>query len=40
MISGIDRAAEDVALETGADTFLSKPFTQRQLHQSIEKLLN
>lgn len=40
MISGIDAAAGDVALEIGADTFLSKPFTQRQLHQSIEQLLN
>jgi two-component system OmpR family response regulator len=40
MISGVDPAAEDFALELGADTFLSKPFTKRELHLSIDHLLN
>jgi len=40
MISGVDPAAEDAALATGADRFLSKPFTRSQLHESIGKVLN
>ncbi|KAI9432310.1 response regulator receiver protein [Russula earlei] len=40
MISGVDAAAEDVALEAGADTFLAKPFTKQKLHHSINTLLN
>jgi len=40
MISGVDIAAKDAALETGADTFLSKPFTQAQLKTSVSSLLN
>jgi two-component system OmpR family response regulator len=40
MISGFDPAAEDAALATGADKFLSKPFTKSQLHDSINKVLN
>jgi DNA-binding response OmpR family regulator len=40
MISGVDPEAEDAALEIGADSFLSKPFTRKQLQQSIESLLN
>ncbi|ACU60369.1 response regulator [Chitinophaga pinensis] len=40
MISGIDAAAEDVALENGADAFLKKPFTKTQLHEAVNKLLN
>jgi two-component system, OmpR family, response regulator len=40
MISGIDAAASDVALENGADTFLKKPFTKDQLHESVSALLN
>lgn len=40
MISGVDAAAQDVALENGADLFLKKPFTKAQLHQSVMKLLN
>jgi two-component system OmpR family response regulator len=40
MISGFDSAAEDAALATGADRFLSKPFTKSQLHESISHVLN
>jgi len=40
MISGVDVAARDAALETGADTFLAKPFTQAQLKGSVSSLLN
>jgi len=40
MISGVDVAARDAALETGADTFLAKPFTQAQLKGSVDNLLN
>jgi two-component system OmpR family response regulator len=40
MISGVDPAAEDAALATGADRFLSKPFTKAQLHESISHVLN
>lgn len=40
MISGVDVAARDAALETGADTFLAKPFTQAQLKSSVSSLLN
>lgn len=40
MISGIDAAAQDVALENGADAFLRKPFTKAQLHQTVNELLN
>ena len=40
MISGFDKAAEDVALESGADIYLSKPFTQQQLFGAVEKLVN
>jgi two-component system OmpR family response regulator len=40
MISGIDVAAKDVALENGADTFLEKPFTRAQLFDVVTKLLN
>jgi two-component system, OmpR family, response regulator len=39
MISGVDAAAADAALATGADFFLRKPFTRQQLHASIEKVL-
>jgi DNA-binding response OmpR family regulator len=39
MISGIDAAAADAALATGADYFLRKPFTRQQLHASIGKVL-
>ena len=40
MISGFDKAAADVALENGADTYLSKPFTKEQLMREIERLVN
>ena len=40
MISGVDAAVSDVALEIGADTFLRKPFTKKQLHESVQNLLN
>lgn len=40
MISGVDPEAEDAALEIGADSFLSKPFTRQQLQESIKNLLN
>jgi DNA-binding response OmpR family regulator len=40
MISGVDPEAEDAALEIGADSFLSKPFTKQQLQESISNLLN
>ena len=40
VISGIDAAAGDFALETGADAFLSKPFTKVQLLTSVRELLS
>jgi two-component system OmpR family response regulator len=40
MISGVDLAVRDIALENGADHFLPKPFTKAQLHESIRHLLN
>ncbi len=40
MISGVDAAAQDLALENGADNFLAKPFTKAQLHEKIKDLLN
>jgi two-component system OmpR family response regulator len=40
MISGFDASAKDVALESGADVFLEKPFTRDQLYKSVKGLLN
>lgn len=40
MISGVDAAAEDVALENGADAFLKKPFTKAQLNNALTELLH
>jgi two-component system response regulator PilR (NtrC family) len=40
MISGVDKAAGDFALELGADLFLPKPFTRAALLQSVSQLLN
>lgn len=36
MISGMDAAARDVAIENGADLFLEKPFTRSQLCRAIQ----
>src|SRR5262245_7823362 len=33
MMSGVDGAVKDVALENGANAFLEKPFTKTQLQQ-------
>ncbi|WP_431210454.1 response regulator [Puia sp. P3] len=40
MISGVDAAVSDLALEIGADTFLCKPFTKTQLQATVQQLLN
>ncbi|HUB59105.1 MAG TPA: response regulator [Puia sp.] len=40
MITGVDGIAEDAVLATGADRFISKPFTQAQLQASIDQVLN
>lgn len=40
MISGFDKAAADVALENGADTYLTKPFTEEELFGAVEQLIN
>lgn len=40
LITGVDRAAGDFAMEIGADLFLPKPFTKDALLQSVSKLLN
>ncbi len=40
MITGVDGIAEDAVLATGADKFITKPFTQAQLQESINKVLN
>jgi len=39
MITGYDASAEDVARENGADSFLEKPFTKKQLFETIKTLL-
>ncbi|SIN96272.1 response regulator [Chitinophaga niabensis] len=39
MISGVDIAAKDIALENGADLFLEKPFNKKTLIQSIQGLV-
>ena len=39
MISGFDASVKDVALENGADTYLTKPFTKDQLYNAIRGLL-
>lgn len=40
MITGVDGIAEDAVLATGADRFISKPFTQSQLQELIDHVLN
>lgn len=40
MITGYDPSAGDVALETGADLFLTKPFTKDQLTSAVNSLMN
>ncbi len=40
MISGFDKAAADVALENGADTYLVKPFSKEELFAAVEQLAN
>ncbi len=40
MITGVDGIAEDAVLATGADRFISKPFTQSQLQDSVSQVLN
>jgi len=40
MISGFDGAAEDIALNNGADTYIKKPFTRQQLSSSVQALLS
>lgn len=40
VISGVDAAAADVALEIGADDFLRKPFTKEKLLSSVNSLIN
>jgi two-component system, OmpR family, response regulator len=39
MISGFDDSAKDVAMENGADVYLTKPFNKTQLYEAIQKLL-
>ena len=41
MISGFHSAeVKDIALETGADAFLEKPFTKEQIYKSVQDLLS
>jgi two-component system, OmpR family, response regulator len=39
MISGIDDSLKDLALENGADVFLLKPFTRKELLLAVDRLL-
>lgn len=39
MITGYDPSAGDVAVENGADLFLTKPFTREQLQTAVHSFL-
>ena len=39
MLSGYDPSAGDVAIENGADLFLTKPFTREQLQTAVHTFL-
>jgi two-component system, OmpR family, response regulator len=39
MITGFDSSVCDVAMENGADSFLEKPFTRKQIFESIQSVL-
>jgi two-component system OmpR family response regulator len=39
MLSGYDASAGDVALNNGADIFLTKPFSKDQLSSAVHGLL-
>jgi DNA-binding response OmpR family regulator len=39
MVTGYDPSAGDVALENGADLFLTKPFTRGQVTTAVNELL-
>src|SRR5690242_4488953 len=39
MMTGFDSSVKDVAMENGADAFLEKPFTKKQLFESVKALL-
>lgn len=39
MITGYDPSAGDVAIENGADLFLTKPFTKDQLKTSVSRFI-
>lgn len=39
MITGFDPSAGDVAMENGADIFLTKPFTKDQLKSSVNRFI-
>jgi DNA-binding NtrC family response regulator len=40
MISVYDGAANDVALDNGANIYIEKPFTRDQLFEAIKRLMN
>lgn len=40
MISGVDAAARDVAIDNGADDFIEKPFTKADIFNAVNRLMN